>query len=179
MDLPSVIDPVAISLALRQSFTRYDLTEGEQDVAIALRWAGPPSYERLAALADGLIRGSHETLAARKPIYVVADGDIAHSLGNILKEDERVPSEILVIDGVTLRGFDYVDLGRIRMPSRTVPVTVKSLVFSEDPSFHGKSEVAGWHAHDDGAMHRHDHDHGHSHHHHGDHAHSHHHSHDE
>jgi len=41
--------------------------------------------------------------------------------------------EILVIDGVVLWDFDYIDLGRIRMPSQTVPVTVKSLVFSEDP----------------------------------------------
>ena len=31
-----------------------------------------------------------------------------------------------------LRDFDYIDLGRIRMPSYTVPVTIKSLVFSED-----------------------------------------------
>jgi len=44
-----------------------------------------------------------------------------------------VASEILVIDGVVLWDFDYIDLGRIRMPSQTVPVTVKSLVFSEDP----------------------------------------------
>jgi ethanolamine utilization protein EutA len=44
-----------------------------------------------------------------------------------------VESEILVIDGVVLWDFDYIDLGRIRMPSQTVPVTVKSLVFSEDP----------------------------------------------
>ena len=29
--------------------------------------------------------------------------------------------------------FDYIDLGRIRLPSMTVPVTIKSLVFSEDP----------------------------------------------
>ena len=35
-----------------------------------------------------------------------------------------------MIDGITLWGFDFVDLGRIRMPSMTVPVTIKSLVFS-------------------------------------------------
>src|SRR5262249_32563513 len=45
----------------------------------------------------------------------------------------NVTSEILVIDGVVLMDFDYIDLGRIRMPSNTVPVTIKSLVFSEDP----------------------------------------------
>ncbi|MCA1222995.1 ethanolamine ammonia-lyase reactivating factor EutA [Streptomyces sp. 8L] len=41
--------------------------------------------------------------------------------------------EILVIDGVALRDFDYIDIGRRRFPSNTVPVTIKSLIFSEDP----------------------------------------------
>jgi ethanolamine utilization protein EutA len=88
----------------------------------------------------------------------------------------------LVIDGVTLWGFDFVDLGRIRMPSWTVPVTVKSLVFNEDPRAHGKSDPNEWHAHEDGKMHRHDHNkahsHGHGHSHDHDHSHSHDHSHD-
>jgi ethanolamine utilization protein EutA len=63
----------------------------------------------------------------------MVDGDIAQTLGAILRDEMGVASEILVIDGVILRDFDYVDLGRIRMPSQTVPVTVKSLVFSQDP----------------------------------------------
>jgi ethanolamine utilization protein EutA len=123
-------------------------------------------------------------LAQKRPIYVVADGDIAHNLGHLLKEDERMQSEVLVIDGVTLWGFDFVDLGRIRMPSWTVPVTVKSLVFNEDPRAHGKSDAGEWHAHEDGHMHRHakahahDHGHGHDHPHAHDHGHDHGHSHD-
>jgi ethanolamine utilization protein EutA len=63
----------------------------------------------------------------------MVDGDIAQTLGAILRDELRVQSEILVIDGVVLWDFDYIDLGRIRMPSQTVPVTVKSLVFNEDP----------------------------------------------
>jgi len=58
---------------------------------------------------------------------------VAQTVGAILKEDWAIASEVLVLDGITLRDFDYVDLGRIRMPSFTVPVTIKSLVFSEDP----------------------------------------------
>jgi ethanolamine utilization protein EutA len=66
----------------------------------------------------------------------------------------NVACEILVIDGVMLWDFDYIDLGRIRVPSQTVPVTIKSLVFSEDPRYpHLK--------HDD---HRHSHNHNHVHH---------------
>ena len=67
------------------------------------------------------------------PLYIMVDGDIAQTLGAILRDEMGVDSEILVIDGVVLWDFDYIDLGRIRMPSQTVPVTVKSLVFSEDP----------------------------------------------
>ena len=39
----------------------------------------------------------------------------------------------LVVAGRALRDFDYIDIGKVRHPSRTVPVTIKSLVFSEDP----------------------------------------------
>jgi ethanolamine utilization protein EutA len=36
----------------------------------------------------------------------------------------------MVLDGLRLHDFDYVDLGRLRQPSNTVPVTIKSLVFA-------------------------------------------------
>ena len=74
---------------------------------------------------------------------MVVDGDVALTLGYMIKEDPRMTSEVLVIDGITLWGFDFIDLGRIRMPSMTVPVTIKSLVFSDDPRAHGKSDLQG------------------------------------
>jgi len=175
--LPTVFGPVlnehVITKDLMLSFVRHDLNESEQDVAISLRWLGAPSYDRLSALARGILAAVPKTLAKKMPLYIVTDGDIAHNLGHILREDDRLQSELLVIDGVTLWGFDFIDLGRIRMPSYTVPVTVKSLVFNEDPHAHGKSNAADWHEHGDGHLHRHgSHQHGHSHHHH-DHKHDH------
>ncbi|HZF18272.1 MAG TPA: ethanolamine ammonia-lyase reactivating factor EutA [Burkholderiales bacterium] len=127
------IDPDALARAIRAHFTAFDLVEGETEAALALRWQGTPSYERIAALAAGIARGLQHTLAKRAPVYVMVDGDIAQTLGAILRDEIGVESEVLVIDGVVLWDFDYIDLGRIRMPSQTVPVTVKSLVFGEDP----------------------------------------------
>ncbi len=89
------------------------------------------------------------------------DGDVAQTLGAILREELDVASDILVIDGVALMDFDYIDLGRIRMPSNTVPVTIKSLVFSEDPRGPRPRERLHHHAHEDG--HGHGHEHGHEH----------------
>jgi len=163
------IDADAFAAAVRAHFTAFDLVEGEADVAIALHWQGMPEYGRIAAIARGLIAALPRTLAAGKPLYIVLDGDMARTLGGVLREDFHVASDILVIDGVVLWDFDYVDLGRIRMPSGTVPVTVKSLVFSADPhapavmdSLKHKAAHAHDHAHD----HHHDHDHHHAHTHH-------------
>ncbi|HVQ60509.1 MAG TPA: ethanolamine ammonia-lyase reactivating factor EutA, partial [Burkholderiales bacterium] len=127
------IDPDALAQAIRAHFRAFDFDEGEREAALALRWEGTPSYERIAGFAEGIRRGLSNTIAKRMPVYVMVDGDIAQTLGAILRDEAGVESEVLVIDGVVLQDFDYVDLGRIRMPSQTVPVTVKSLVFSQDP----------------------------------------------
>jgi ethanolamine utilization protein EutA len=127
------IEPDQLAAAIREHFRAFDLVEGEGEAALALRWKGAPSYERIAAFALGIRRGLANTIAGGKPVYIMLDGDIAQTLGAILRDEMGVESEILVIDGVVLWDFDYIDLGRIRMPSQTVPVTVKSLVFSEDP----------------------------------------------
>ena len=102
-------------------------------MALALRWRGAPSHERMFAFAQGIVRGLPQDHRAGKPLYIMLDGDVAQTLGAILREELDVESDILVIDGVVLWDFDYIDLGRIRLPSMTVPVTIKSLVFSEDP----------------------------------------------
>jgi ethanolamine utilization protein EutA len=127
------VDPAEITAAIKDHFLNFDLVDGVSEVAIAFRWAGEPSYVRLAALARGIVDAVPQALAARMPLYVIVDGDVAQTLGSILKEELRVPSEVLVLDGVRLWDFDYIDLGRVRMPSFTVPVTIKSLVFTADP----------------------------------------------
>jgi len=127
------IDPEALARAIREHFKAFDLVEGEHEAALALRWEGMPSHERIEGFALGIRRGLANTIARGMPVYVMVDGDIAQTLGAILRDEMGVESEILVVDGVVLWDFDYIDLGRIRMPSQTVPVTVKSLVFGEDP----------------------------------------------
>ena len=169
-ELPEHIDSLQMAHAIREHFTRFDLVEGEVDVGLAFRWQGAPAYERVAAFANGLVDGLAHSIAQQRPLYIILDGDIAQTIGRLLKEEFGVASEILVIDGVTLRDFDYIDLGRIRMPSNTVPVTIKSLVFNEDPrelrmsapahGSHYRPHHPHPHAHHDGVVgHAHDHDH--------------------
>jgi ethanolamine utilization protein EutA len=149
------VDAEAIGQAIRAHRVLFDADGCDAEIALAFRWLGPPSYERIHAFAQGIASGLSDKVAAREPVYVMLDGDVAHTLGAILREDCGVMSEILVIDGVVLMDFDYIDLGRVRVPSYTVPVTIKSLVFSDDP----KRTRERIHHHD----HPHDHDHAHPH----------------
>ncbi len=136
------IDSDALAATIRQHFSAFDLVEGDSEVALAFRWHGDPSFERIAAFGRGVLAGLKATVAATKPVIIVLDGDIAQTLGALLKEEWKIASEVLVIDGVSLWDFDFIDLGRIRLPSNTVPVTIKSLVFSEDPRRpHGHSHL--------------------------------------
>ena len=164
ISLEGDIDAARVTQAIRRHLQAFDLEEGETEVALAFRWSGPPAFARIAALARGIVEALPMTLMESKPLFLVLDGDIAHSLGALLKEEWGIASDLLVIDGVSLWDFDYVDLGRVRMPSYTVPVTIKSLVFSEDPR--GPRSRA----HDQ--SHGHDHEHGPGHHHHHGHGHS-------
>jgi ethanolamine utilization protein EutA len=152
--LEGAVDAAKLAQTIAEHFVAFDIVEGEKEVALAFRWRGEPAFERLHAFAEGIRTSLARTIEQGKPVFLIIEGDVAHTVGAMLKEDFGIRSEVLVLDGISLRDFDYIDLGRIRMPSHTVPVTIKSLVFSEDP------RVPHEHRH-----HHHDH-HGHEHHHH-------------
>jgi ethanolamine utilization protein EutA len=146
-----IVDAAALGRSIRKHLKAFDLAETEREIALALRWRGPPTYERILGFAQGIVTGLSQAIAAGRPLFVMLDGDVAQTLGAIMREELNVTNEMLVVDGLRLEDFDYIDLGRIRAPSQTVPVTIKSLVFGEDPRhphLHDESRHHG-HAHHD------------------------------
>jgi ethanolamine utilization protein EutA len=169
------IDAEALGKAIISHRKAFEVEDSNIDIALAFHWKGMPAFDRIFATAKGIAIGMADHVDAKKPLYIMLDGDIAQTLGAVLREDCDVTSEILVIDGVMLMDFDYIDLGKVRIPSYTVPVTIKSLVFSEDPR--GPRAKERIHHREADHDHDHHHDHGHDHHHHHGHGHHHHHGH--
>jgi ethanolamine utilization protein EutA len=128
-DLSGTIEPGAVARTVQGHYTRFDLEEGESNVALVFEWQGDASFQRLNAFMDGLVQGIPRTLASGRPIVLVFDHDVAGTVGACLKEDRAVSNQVLSIDGIVLRDFDFIDIGRVLEPSGTVPVTIKSLVF--------------------------------------------------
>ncbi|MBK18415.1 MAG: recombinase [Rhodospirillaceae bacterium] len=162
-DCPDDIDPDEVARVVKAHRRAFEVDNDDREIALSFHWKGMPAYERMNAFAKGLVKGLDDMIAAGKPLFIVLDGDIAQSLGHILKDELEVPVGVLVIDGVVLWDFDYIDLGKIRLPSKTVPVTIKSLVFSDDPR--SGQRLDHEHSHDHrGGHHHHSHDgHNHSH----------------
>ncbi len=132
LSLPETIDPADIAGAIISHVQKYELNTGEP-LAYALRWQGLPTYRRIRAFAEGIAMALVPATTGHQPIYVVIDGDIGRTLGQILRDELGVSAPLLIIDGVLLSAFDFIDLGKMRSPSNTVPITIKSLLFSKDP----------------------------------------------
>jgi ethanolamine utilization protein EutA len=99
---------------------------GTGAVALAVNWTGEPEHSRIRALAEQIARSTE-----RRPLVVVVDGDIAATLGAVLRNELRFSGELITLDGLALGDLDYIDIGVPQRPSRVVPVVVKSLVFPE------------------------------------------------
>jgi ethanolamine utilization protein EutA (predicted chaperonin) len=127
------VQPDVLKAAIARGFQRFDLSEGEQLVAIAIKWSGEPRYATLRGLAAGVVQALPRTVEAGMPIVLVFANDFGKLIGGIICEELAPGADVISIDGVELQEFDYIDIGAMMYPSQVVPVVVKSLVFPEAP----------------------------------------------
>ncbi len=164
LDLSCAPKADEISRAIGEHFEAFGLDPVECEVALAFDFHGAPEYTRIRTLAEGIVRALETRISNGDGLYIMIEGDIAQTLGGVLRDELGVDNHMVVLDGISLRDFDYIDLGKIRLPSFTVPVTVKSLLFSDDPRGPRRQERIQFRPH---PHHRHVHPHhGHHHHHH-------------
>jgi ethanolamine utilization protein EutA len=128
-DLGDEIDADAVTAQCRAALAQADVAEGTAPVAFAFPWRGDPAHARLYALAAGICAAVPGTIAGGLPLVLLVDGDIAMSLGRIIRNEIAASANMIAIDGVQLRQFDYVDIGRIIDVTNVVPVIIKSLLF--------------------------------------------------
>jgi ethanolamine utilization protein EutA len=127
--LPASLQVEGVRDAIRESFRRLDLVEGEQPVALSVSWQGEPRYASLRALAGGIAQGMPRSLSAGFPLVIALREDVGRALGGILEEDFDVKADLVSIDGLQLLELDYIDIGELIQPANVVPVVVKSLAF--------------------------------------------------
>lgn len=120
-----------LAAAIRRHMVLFEVDQVDEKLVLAFHWHGAPQYRRIKRFAEGLHLALQARIAAGLPIYIILDADIAMNLGALLHDEFDIDGEVLAIDGLALWDFDSVDIGKVRMPSKTVPVTIKSLIFSD------------------------------------------------
>jgi ethanolamine utilization protein EutA len=136
------IDPAAVSAAIKDQLERLDLV-GDAPVAVFVPWRRSATYRRLDHFCRGVAEALAGILAAGNPLVLVGDGDVGGLIGIHCREELKLKNPIVSIDGLELKEFDYIDIGRMLESSGAVPVVIKSLIFPGDatqPAAHVRSE---------------------------------------
>jgi ethanolamine utilization protein EutA len=119
----------AIAQAVRGALARADFAEGESPVALSFPWRGDPSHARLFAVASGICAALPRTLTENMPLVLLIDGDVGKSLGRVIRHEIAPQADVIAIDGVQLKEFEYVDIGSVIALTNVVPIIIKSLLF--------------------------------------------------
>ena len=118
-----------IAAELRATLNGADFEEGNSPVALSFAWRGDPSHARLSAVAAGICAALPRTVAEDWPLILLIDGDVGKSLGRLIRHEIAPRADVIAIDGVQLKEFDYVDIGSVIEPTNVVPIVIKSLLF--------------------------------------------------
>jgi len=86
-------------------------------------------FRRLDDFCKGVAMGLDAVLAKGHPLVLVSDGDIGGLIGIHAYQEAKLGVPIVSIDGITLKAFDFIDIGALIETSGAVPVVIKSLVF--------------------------------------------------
>ncbi|KXH70158.1 MAG: hypothetical protein AM326_01035 [Candidatus Thorarchaeota archaeon SMTZ-45] len=124
---------------IRKSFTKFDMVEGEDTVALYFKdrvvtrvytgdgWLPP--------FAKSIEKALSNTASKKRLIILIFGYDVAKRLGLVIRDETSIKSNILVLDELQLEAGDWIDIGVPFKSTESFPVTVKSLVFSENKEY--------------------------------------------
>jgi len=114
---------------INASFQRFDLQEGGEIVALYFKDPVRVSYPQLELFAQSIEAALANTIENKLPVILIFETDIASSVGNVIRRETDLKTNLLSLDELKLKEGDWVDIGEPLLAGQVFPVTVKSLVF--------------------------------------------------
>jgi ethanolamine utilization protein EutA len=111
------------------SFKRFDLNEGEETIALYFKDPVRVSYPQLELFAQSIEAALPNTIENDRPVILIFETDIACSVGNVIRRETKLKTNLLALDELKLKEGDWIDIGEPLVGDQVYPVTVKSLVF--------------------------------------------------
>ncbi len=114
---------------INASFQRFDLDEGEEIIALYFKDPVRVSYPQLELFAKSIEAALAGTIKNKLPVILIFETDIASSVGNVIRRETQLKTNLLALDELMLSEGDWIDIGEPLVAGQVYPVTVKSLVF--------------------------------------------------
>jgi ethanolamine utilization protein EutA len=114
---------------IHAAFQRFDLLEGEEIVALYFKDAVRASYPQLELFARSIEGALANSIKNKIPIILIFETDIACGVGNVIRRETNLKTNLLTLDELNLKEGDWIDIGEPLVGGQVFPVTVKSLVF--------------------------------------------------
>jgi ethanolamine utilization protein EutA len=114
---------------INAAFRRFDLVEGEEVVALYFKDPVRASYPQLELFARSIEAAFANSIKNKIPIILIFETDIACSVGNVIRRETDLKTNLLTLDELNLKEGDWIDIGEPLVAGQVFPVTVKSLVF--------------------------------------------------
>jgi ethanolamine utilization protein EutA len=131
------VDPSRLSVEhvisrTRASFRRFDLKEGEEVVALYFKDPVRAYYPELELFAKSIEAALTNSINNKIPIILIFETDIACSVGNVIRRETGLKTNLLSMDELILNEGDWIDIGEPLVAGQVFPVTVKSLIFNKN-----------------------------------------------
>jgi ethanolamine utilization protein EutA len=111
------------------AFQRYDLTEGQELVALYFKDPVRVNYPALELFARSIETALTNSIDKEFPVILIFEKDIACSVGNVIRRETGLKNNLLSLDELSLNDGDWIDISEPLVGRQVFPVTVKSLVF--------------------------------------------------
>jgi len=115
---------------VKNAFRRFDLTEGDDIVALYFKDPVAVSYPKLELFATSIEAALCNSIEKKKPVILIFEKDIACSVGNVIRRETRLKTNLLSLDELMLQDGDWIDISEPLVGCQVFPVTVKSLIFN-------------------------------------------------
>jgi len=118
-----------VTSQIKISFKRFDIEEGEEIIALYFKDPVKANYPQLELFAKSIEAVLANTIKRKMPIILIFETDIACSVGNVIRRETDLKTNLLSLDELNLKEGDWIDIGEPLVAGQVFPVTVKSLVF--------------------------------------------------
>jgi ethanolamine utilization protein EutA len=114
---------------VNMAFQRYDLVEGQEVVALYFKDPVRCNYSDLTLFARALETALPNSIGKKIPVILIFERDIACGVGNVIRRETGLKTNLLSLDELSLNDGDWIDISEPLVGRQVFPVTVKSLVF--------------------------------------------------